>query len=55
MPLIRSYWPLNVRLRESADRRYAVELTLDLVWTTGAPMPFLISNGYQAAVDEVVC
>lgn len=31
-------------------RQYAVELTLDLAWDAGAPMPFLISNGHQAAV-----
>jgi len=31
-------------------RQYALELTLDLAWDPGAPMPFLISNGHQAAV-----
>jgi hypothetical protein len=31
-------------------RQYAVELTLDLAWDAGAPMPFLISDGHQAAV-----
>jgi hypothetical protein len=31
-------------------RQYAVALTLDLAWDAGAPMPFLISNGRQAAV-----
>ena len=31
-------------------RQYAVQLTLDLAWDAGAPMPFLISDGHQAAV-----